>query len=427
MLSLFLRNILQFLTGDVQCVVLHVDNSAVRNVAAKLGVGRLRHISGRMMWMQQLLRAKEIEIRQVSTTYNIADLNTKGLTRERFFALLWMIGYVDADGRVGENEYARMQTKSVMKSPISVVNRVINSELGRDGTKLPHLSSISKQVLRVLATYSLLSMAEAAQGTEALSLWLNLRMGFAFLILVTMVFWFSSVCFMMPGSNNEPEGEPDAFSLEQSLQEHGTYNEALVYGFISACVGRIETLRSTTGPEMELQLAELEQQLLGCFKTFEDNGLNFTSVDRLLEVTQQFAGVDENFRVQDCAHQEFLLTGDEPEVEACIPDDMPEEYNAMEIAPPFEQNSPEHMAQWMIGRLTKRLAEYVEAGNTQKVKIYVERRQIMVSVIQTCREDPVQRPNALYMMNSILDISDDESEACNSNTTGSSTVHSPSV
>ena len=232
---------------------------------------------------------------------------------------------------------------------------------------------------------------------------------------------------MMPGSNNEPEGEPDAFSLEQSLQEHGTYNEALVYSFISACVGRIETLRSTTGPEMELQLAELEQQLLGCFKTFEDNGLNSTSVDRLLEVTQQFADVDENFRVQDCAHQEFLLTGDEPEVEACIPDDMPEEYNAMEIAPPFEQNSPEHMAQWMIGRLTKRLAEYVEAGNTQKVKIYVERRQIMVSVIETCREDPVQRPNALYMMNSILDISDDESEACNSNTTGSSTVHSPSV
>ena len=178
--SLFLRNILQFLTGDVQCVVLHVDNSAVRNVAAKLGVGGLRHISGRMMWMQQLLRAKENEIRQVSTTYNIADLNTKGLTRERFFALLWMIGYVDADGRVGENEYARMQTKSVMKSQISVVNRVINSELGTDETKLPHLSSISKQVLRVLATYSLLSMAEAAQGTEALSLWLNLRMGFAF-------------------------------------------------------------------------------------------------------------------------------------------------------------------------------------------------------------------------------------------------------
>ena len=95
--SLFLRNILHFLTGGVQCVVLHVDNSAVRNVAAKLGVGRLRHISGRLMWMQQLMRSKDIEIRQVSTIYNIADLNTKGLARECFFALLWMIGYVDGN------------------------------------------------------------------------------------------------------------------------------------------------------------------------------------------------------------------------------------------------------------------------------------------------------------------------------------------
>ena len=425
--SLFLRNIVQFLTGDVQCVVLHVDNSAVRNVAAKLGVGRLRHISGRMMWMQQMLRAKEIETRQVSTTYNIADLNTKGLTRERFFALLWMIGYVDTDGRVGEREYTKMQTKAVMKSQINVVNRVINSELGNDGAKLPHLSSISKQVLRVLATYSLLTMAEAAQVAEALSLWLTGRMGLLFLILIAMVFWFASVCFMVPGSNDEPENEPDTFSLVQSLQEHGTYNEALVYCFITACVGRIENLRSTIEPEMETQLSTLEQQLLECFKSFERNGFNSTSVDRLLATVQQFSTVDQDFRVQKCAHQEFMLTGDEPELEEHIPDEMPEEYRAMTIPPPFEHNSPEHMAQWMFESLSKRLVKHVEAGNVQKVKVYVERRKIMLAVLNTCQRDPTQRINALYMMNSILDISDDESENTSSNTTGPSTVHSPSV
>ena len=45
---------------------------------------------------------------------------------------------------------------------------------------------------------SLSAMTEAAQGTEALSLWLNFRIGFAFLILVAMVFcfglqWFSGL------------------------------------------------------------------------------------------------------------------------------------------------------------------------------------------------------------------------------------------
>lgn len=100
---------------------------------------------------------------------------------------------------------------------------------------------------------------------------------------------------------------------------------------------------------MEPQLAELELQRMGCFKAFEDNGLNSTNVGRLWEVAQRFSEVDESFNFQECAHQECMLTGDEPEVEACIPEDMPEEHNTMQVAPPFEQHSPEHMAQWMIG------------------------------------------------------------------------------
>ena len=252
--SLFLRNILHFLTGDVQCVVLHVDNSAVRNVAAKLGVGRLRHISGRMMWMQQLLRSKDIDIRQVSTIYNIADLNTKGLARERFFALLWMIGYVNGNGKVGETEYGRMQAKAMMKSQINVVNRVLSSELGGESALLPNLSSVSKQVLRVLATYSLLTMAECtdfdavqktltevSQGAEALSHWLNTMVGF--LCIFGCILWFCIFCSMVPADTSEPEVEPDAVLLEQRFQEHGVYNEALVYGFISACIARVDMIR----------------------------------------------------------------------------------------------------------------------------------------------------------------------------------------
>jgi hypothetical protein len=170
-------------------------------------------------------------------------------------------------------------------------------------------------------------MAEAAQGIEALGHWLEIKVGFAFLIFVTF-FWF-----MVTMHGNEPELEPDVFSLEQSLQEHGMYNETLVCGFISACVGRIDGSRSANGPEMELQLAELELRLMECFKAFEDNGLTSMNMDKLLEGTQKFSEVDESFRVQECSHQEFMLTGDEPEMETWIPEDMPEEYNSMEIAP----------------------------------------------------------------------------------------------
>ena len=88
---------------------------------------------------------------------------------------------------------------------------------------------------------------------------------------------------------------------------------------------------------------------------------------------------------------------------------MPEEYQWYEVPAPFDEHSPEDMALWMISRLTKRLAEHVEAGDVHKVKIYVERRRIMKSVIQICQRDESQRRNALYMMRSITDISDSES------------------
>ena len=74
-----------------------------------------------------------------------------------------MIGYVNGNGKVGETEYGRMQVKAMIKSQINVVNRVLSSELGGESTMLPNLSSVSKQVLRVLATYSLLTMAECTE------------------------------------------------------------------------------------------------------------------------------------------------------------------------------------------------------------------------------------------------------------------------
>ena len=123
--------------------------------------------------------------------------------------------------------------------------------------------------------------------------------------------------------------------------------------------------------------------------------------------------IDETFVNQHCAHQEFLLNGDEPDCEDFIPREMPEEYQWYEIPDPFELNSPEHMAQWMVERWTGRLAGIVESGNIYRVKMYVERRRIMHAVINACRRDPAQRRRALYMMNNITDISDSEGDGEN--------------
>ena len=91
----YLQHIVEFLTRS-NCDRLHLytDNSAVRMLSLKCGVGRLRHIKGRMLWLQEKMANGELEIKQVQTAWNVADLNTKGLSRDRFLGLLFMLGFV---------------------------------------------------------------------------------------------------------------------------------------------------------------------------------------------------------------------------------------------------------------------------------------------------------------------------------------------
>ena len=157
--GLYLHHIVSFLCDDdVGCLVLHTDNSAVRMLSVKLGAGRLRHIKGRLLWLQDKVAANELQIKQVKTTQNIADLNTKALNRDRFYCLLYMFGFFANGEKVGEAEFTRMQTRDLLKQQVKVVSEVV-SEKGQPmpGSKL---NKIAKQVLRVLASCSLMSLAE---------------------------------------------------------------------------------------------------------------------------------------------------------------------------------------------------------------------------------------------------------------------------
>ena len=53
--------------GHCNILTLRTDNSAVRMLSLKFGVGRLRHIRGRMLWLQERMANQELNIRQVPT------------------------------------------------------------------------------------------------------------------------------------------------------------------------------------------------------------------------------------------------------------------------------------------------------------------------------------------------------------------------
>ena len=115
--TLFIKHCLEFLLpGRIKIKhTLHVDNSAVRQLCQKLGGGRLRHVHGKLLWLQTLTHTGGLEIRQVSTTLNPSDAATKPLTRARHLALLNMLGFHSGVEEVGKNEMGDMFEKHLKR------------------------------------------------------------------------------------------------------------------------------------------------------------------------------------------------------------------------------------------------------------------------------------------------------------------------
>lgn len=75
--GLLLRVCLEFCTGEKVRLKIILDNSAAKQVMQRSGVGRIRHLSCRVLWIQQLVKSKQLETASIPTKENFADLGTK--------------------------------------------------------------------------------------------------------------------------------------------------------------------------------------------------------------------------------------------------------------------------------------------------------------------------------------------------------------
>ena len=92
--GLFLMACLRFVLGEEILHLVYTDSSSARQLASRQGCGRVRHISGKVLWIQEKTNSGELTLRQVGTTWNIADVGTKALPQHRLFVLMNEIGMV---------------------------------------------------------------------------------------------------------------------------------------------------------------------------------------------------------------------------------------------------------------------------------------------------------------------------------------------
>ena len=71
-----------------------MDSAAARGICKREGVGRIRHLSAKILWLQRLIKRGEVELDSVKTADNKADLGTKSFDRKRLAQLRRMVGLI---------------------------------------------------------------------------------------------------------------------------------------------------------------------------------------------------------------------------------------------------------------------------------------------------------------------------------------------
>ena len=77
----------------------HLDSSAAIGVTKRRGVGKIRHLDTRLLWIQERVQAGDLEVVKVAGSENPADLMTKHLSDEALSGCLARLGCWPREGR----------------------------------------------------------------------------------------------------------------------------------------------------------------------------------------------------------------------------------------------------------------------------------------------------------------------------------------
>ena len=116
---------LKFVLNKEVHLDVRMDSSSARQWLQRSGIGRLKHLAARSLWLQNAVKEKELFLKAVPTQFNLSDLNTKRLTRARREMLMYYLPMVDCGQepleKVGEGEVYKAVCKRVCQGDQAVV------------------------------------------------------------------------------------------------------------------------------------------------------------------------------------------------------------------------------------------------------------------------------------------------------------------
>ena len=149
--ALFLSRCLEYLLEVTIGIKLLIDNSACRYILSRAGCGRVRHLSTRILWMQQRVERKELMVGPVASTENVSDIGTKRLAVSTMKYLMYKLGVYDSETStlVGHEEFQMRTSKQNLRMITGTSNFKMQAHL-----------------IRLIVANSLVSSDALSCGTE---------------------------------------------------------------------------------------------------------------------------------------------------------------------------------------------------------------------------------------------------------------------
>ena len=177
---------------------LYLDSSAARGILARKGVGRLRHLSCRVLWLHDLVMEKRLLVRSVMGALNPADVATKRLSAARLESLCFLLGIWRGNNLEGAHD------------PGNIFRHV--------STQRQHQGQSHYQVNLLISALSLLTQLQGCADAMELA---EAKSNFGFMVVFTwlvglMGYLYMALCqghhqgsFDYMAAHVEPEVEPD--------------------------------------------------------------------------------------------------------------------------------------------------------------------------------------------------------------------------
>ena len=330
--------------------------------------------------------------------------------------LMYGVGVFDeqAGALVGSEVVAKEQTASDFRGVLRMLRESV-------GEKSHHKAVVSaKRSLQALLLMTLVNECDALSLVSPIVFFTPELFSISsfscamFSMVILLCIFISAFAMMPPQQIDALEPEPET---ETAIQTP-VYNKAAVYCFFCLCVRRtlelIDDAEFDENHERVGSLHAIHEILMNTFEMFERDGITARNFGALMEMHGALQLHDAELNASNLMSVEsgtdFTEPMEEPEIESLLPSDPPSDLHVEELGEPYAARSPEHMAMWLIQRVTERLARAVERGDARRALKHVEQRQVMVRICQLCEQSPDQRESIWRMMQTLSDLSSSDEE-----------------